>query len=228
MRVLHIEDCMVTAEAVGLMLKSEGVVVQHTDLGEEGIDLAKHYAFDLILLDGHLPDMSGLDVLRKIRAAKVATPVLMLSGDTDITHKVSTFSAGADDFMAKPFHKDELVSRVRALIRRANGVSENKIEIDGLTVQIDTQRVRVHGKPVHLTGKEYGLLELLAVRKGCTLTKQAILDHLYGGMDEPEQKIVDVFVCKVRKKLRLAGLADMIQTTWGRGYVLQAPEAVAA
>lgn len=223
MRVLHIEDDLATAQAVELMLKSEGMVVDHTEFGEEGIDLAKHYAFDLIVLDGHLSDMDGLDVLRKIRAAKIATPVLMLSGSSNIEHKAATFGAGADDFLSKPFHKDELVMRIRAIVRRANGLAESKIEIEGLTVNFDAKRVLVNGDPIHLTGKEYATLELLALRRGAMLTKQVILDHLYGGMDEPEMKIVDVFVCKVRKKLRDAGLAaDLIQTTWGRGYTMQA------
>ena len=222
MRVLLIEDDSTTARSVSLMLKSEGFNVYTTDLGEEGIDLSKVYDYDIILLDLNLPDMSGFEVLRSLRAAKVQTPTLILSGHAGVEDKIKGFGFGADDYMTKPFHKDELVARIHAIVRRSNGHAQSVIEIDDLVVNLDTKTTVVNGAHVHLTGKEYQMLELLALRKGMTLTKEMFLNHLYGGMDEPAQKIIDVFMCKLRKKLANAsGGKNYIETVWGRGYVLR-------
>ena len=224
MRVLLIEDDSATAQGIELMLKSEGFNVYTTDLGEEGIDLGKIYDYDLILLDLNLPDMSGSEVLRTLRVAKVNTPIMILSGTSEIDTKVKTLGGGADDYMTKPFHKEELVARIHAIIRRAKGHSESIIRTGRFSVNLDTRTVEVDGKPLHLTGKEYGILELLSLRKGTTLTKEMFLNHLYGGMDEPELKIIDVFICKLRKKLANASSGkNYIETVWGRGYVLREP-----
>jgi two-component system cell cycle response regulator CtrA len=224
MRVLVIEDDSATAQSIELMLRSESFNVYTTDLGEEGIDLGKVYDYDIILLDLNLPDMSGFEVLRTLRASKVHTPTLILSGLAGIEDKVKGFGFGADDYMTKPFHKDELVARIRTIVRRAKGHAQSVIQTDDLLVNLDTKMAEVNGARVHLTGKEYQLLELLALRKGMTLTKEMFLNHLYGGMDEPELKIIDVFICKLRKKLASAsGGKDYIETVWGRGYVLRHP-----
>ena len=224
MRVLLIEDDSATAQSIELMLKSEGFNVYTTDLGEEGVDLGKIYDYDLILLDLNLPDMNGLEVLRTLRVAKINTPVMILSGTSEIDTKVKTFSGGADDYMTKPFHKDELVARIQAVVRRSKGHSQSVITTGKLTVNLDAKTVEVDGARVHLTGKEYQMLELLSLRKGTTLTKEMFLNHLYGGMDEPELKIIDVFICKLRKKLANASSGkNYIETVWGRGYVLREP-----
>ena len=224
MRVLLIEDDSATAASIELMLKSEGFNVYTTDLGEEGVDLGKIYDYDLILLDLNLPDMSGLDVLRQLRVARINTPVMILSGTAEIDTKVKSFGGGADDYMTKPFHKDELVARIHAVVRRSKGHAQSVIKTGDVTVNLDGKTVEVHGQRVHLTGKEYQMLELLSLRKGTTLTKEMFLNHLYGGMDEPELKIIDVFICKLRKKLSAAtGGFNHIETVWGRGYVLRDP-----
>ncbi|MBE7219481.1 MAG: response regulator transcription factor [Caulobacteraceae bacterium] len=224
MRVLMIEDDSATAASIELMLKSEGFNVYTTDLGEEGVDLGKIYDYDLILLDLNLPDMSGLDVLRQLRVARINTPVMILSGTAEIDTKVKSFGGGADDYMTKPFHKDELVARIHAVVRRSKGHAQSVIRTGDVTVNLDGKTVEVHGQRVHLTGKEYQMLELLSLRKGTTLTKEMFLNHLYGGMDEPELKIIDVFICKLRKKLSAAtGGQNHIETVWGRGYVLRDP-----
>ena len=185
MRVLLIEDEPTTAKAIELMLSSEGFNVYTTDLGEEGLDLGKLYDYDIICLDLNLPDMHGYDVLKKLRVAKVQTPVLILSGISEMDSKVRSFGFGADDYVTKPFHRDELVARIHAVVRRSKG----------------------HSQSVIRTGK---------------LAKEMFLNHLYGGMDEPELKIIDVFICKLRKKLSLAcGGDNYIETVWGRGYVLR-------
>ncbi len=225
MRVLVIEDDVAVASLIELMLKSETFNVYTTDLGEEGIDLGKLYDYDIILLDLNLPDMSGYEVLRTLRVAKVKTPVLILSGMAGIEDKVKGLGFGADDYLTKPFHKDELVARIQAIVRRSKGHSESTIRCGDLIVNLDKKQVEVAGGRVHLTGKEYQMLELLALRMGSTLTKEMFLNQLYGGMDEPEVKIIDVFICKLRKKLANASEGkNYIETVWGRGYVLREPE----
>ncbi|MET3560429.1 two-component system cell cycle response regulator CtrA [Bartonella japonica] len=224
MRVLLIEDDKATTQSIELMLKSANFNVYITDLGEEGVDLGKLYDYDIILLDLNLPDMSGYDVLRTLRLAKIKTPVLILSGMSTIEDKVRGFGFGADDYMTKPFHKDELIARIHAVVRRSKGHAQSVIVTGDLTVNLDAKTVEVAGRPVHLTGKEYQMLELLSLRKGTTLTKEMFLNHLYGGMDEPELKIIDVFICKLRKKLEaVSSHINYIDTVWGRGYVLRDP-----
>ena len=224
MRVLLIEDDRDIAQCIELMLKLENFNIYATDLGEEGIDLGKLYDYDIILLDLNLPDMSGFEVLRSLRVSKVKTPILILSGLAGIEDKVSGLGFGADDYMTKPFHKDELVARIHAIVRRSKGHAQSVVITGDLCVNLDTETVEVGGARVHLTGKEYQVLELLSLRKGSTLTKEMFLNNLYGGMDEPEIKIIDVFICKLRKKLANAsGGKDYIETVWGRGYVLREP-----
>ena len=168
-------------------------------------------------------------MVRRLRAAKVQTPVLILSGRTDPTDKVRGLVGGADDYLAKPFNKAELVARIQAIVRRSKGHAESIIRTGKLVVNMDARSVDVDGKRLHVTGKEYSILELLSLRKGTTLTKEMFLDHLYGGMDEPELKIIDVFICKLRKKLvEATGGEHYIETVWGRGYVLKDPEPMEA
>jgi two-component system, cell cycle response regulator CtrA len=224
MRVLLIEDDSATAQSIELMLKSESFNIYTTDLGEEGIDLGKLYDYDIILLDLNLPDMSGFEVLRSLRISRVKTPILILSGLAGIEDKVSGLGFGADDYMTKPFHKDELVARIHAIVRRSKGHAQSVVITGDLSVNLDTKTVEISGTRVHLTGKEYQVLELLSLRKGTALTKEMFLNNLYGGMDEPEIKIIDVFICKLRKKLASASDGkDYIETLWGRGYVLREP-----
>jgi len=224
MRVLLVEDDSATAKGIELMLRSEGFVCDATDLGEDGLEIGKLYDYDIIVLDLMLPDIDSYEVLRRLRAAKVKTPILILSGLSEPDDKIKGFGIGADDYLTKPFDKREFIARIQAIVRRAKGHSESVIHTGKLTVNLDARSVEVDGQPVHLTGKEYGILELLSLRKGTTLTKEMFLNHLYGGMDEPELKIIDVFVCKLRKKLLAAtGGNSYIETVWGRGYVLRDP-----
>ena len=207
------------------MLGNANFNVYTTDLGEEGIDLAKLYDYDLILLDLVLPDINGHDVLRQLRVARIDTPILILSGETDTDNKMRGFCSGADDCLTKPFHREELIARIHAIIRRSKGHSQSIIKTGDIEVNLDGKTVEVRGNTVHLTGKEYQMLELLSLRKGTTLTKEMFLNHLYGGMDEPELKIIDVFICKLRKKLSEAtGRENHIETVWARGYVLRDPK----
>ncbi|MEA2824615.1 MAG: two-component system, cell cycle response regulator CtrA [Alphaproteobacteria bacterium] len=229
MRVLLVEDDSATARSIELMLRSETFNVYTTNLGEEGIDLGKLYDYDIIVLDLQLPDMSGFEVLKTLRLAKIQTPVLILSGNAIVEAKVKALGFGADDYMTKPFHKDELIARIQAVIRRSKGHSQSVITTGELAVNLDTKTVEAGGARVHLTAKEYQILELLSLRKGTALTKEMFLNHLYGGMDEPEMKIIDVFICKLRKKLVTACNGEhYIETIWGRGYTLNDPKEKAA
>jgi two-component system cell cycle response regulator CtrA len=222
MRVLLIEDDASTAQSIELMLK--GFNVYTTGLGEEGLDLGKLYDHDIILLDLNLPDVSGFEVLRSLRVAKVKTPILILSGLAGIDDKVKGLGIGADDYLTKPFHKNELVARIHSIVRRSRGHARSVIQTGELVVNLDTKTVEVNSARVHLTGKEYQMLELLSLRKGTPLSKEMFLNHLYGGMDEPEVKIIDVFICKLRKKLANASNGkNFVETLWGRGHVLRDP-----
>jgi two-component system cell cycle response regulator CtrA len=225
MRVLLVEDDAATAQSIELMLMSEGMNVYTTDLGEEAVDLGKLYDYDIILLDLNLPDMSGYEVLRMLRVARVSTPIMIVSGLCGIEDKVRGLGFGADDYLTKPFHKDEMVARIYAIVRRSKGHAQSVITTDEMTVNLETKTVEVSGNRIHMTGREYQILELLSLRKGTTLTKRMFLNHLYGGMDEPELKIIDVLICKLRKKLSVAtGGKNYIETVWGRGYVLRDPD----
>jgi two-component system, cell cycle response regulator CtrA len=225
MRVLLIEDDSATAQSIELMLKSESFNVYTTDLGEEGVDLGRLYGYDIILLDLNLPDMSGFEVLRSLRVSKIKTPIMILSGIAGLEDKVKGLGFGADDYMTKPLHKNELVARIHAIVRRSQGHAQSVIQTGELVVNLDTKTVEVQAQRVHLTRKEYQMLELLSLRKGTTLTKEMFLNQLYGGMDEPEIKIIDVFMCKIRKKLANASNGkEYIETVWGRGYLLREPQ----
>ncbi|SPF80811.1 response regulator transcription factor CtrA [Pseudoprimorskyibacter insulae] len=225
MRILLVEDDPTTAKSIEMMLSHANLNVYSTDQGEEAIELAKLYDYDLVLLDLNLPDVSGHEVLRQLRLARIETPILILSGADDTDNKIKGFGFGADDYLTKPFHRDELVARIHAIIRRSKGHSQSIITTGKISVNLDAKTVEAGGSSVHLTGKEYQMLELLSLRKGTTLTKEMFLNHLYGGMDEPELKIIDVFICKLRKKLcEATGDTSYIETVWGRGYVLRDPE----
>ncbi len=212
------------AQIIETMLKAESMVVDVTSLGEDGLEIGKLYDYDIILLDLMLPDIDGYEVLRRLRAAKVATPVLILSGLNEPDKKIKGLGFGADDYLTKPFDKGELVARIQAIVRRSKGHAQSIIRTGKLAVNLDTRTVEVGDEPLHLTAKEYGIVELLSLRKGQTLTKEQFLNHLYGGIDEPELKIIDVFICKLRKKMATATGGDSyIETVWGRGYVMRDP-----
>ena len=223
MRVLLVEDDLTSARGISLMLKAGGMVVDIADNGEEAGELVRHYDYDIVVLDLMLPDMEGYEVVRRMRAARIETPVLILSGLSRPQAKVKGLGMGADDFISKPFDKAELLARMQAIVRRSKGFSQPMLRVGSLQLNLDSREVLVNATPVHLTGKEYAILELLVLRKGMVLTKEAFLNHLYGGMDEPEMKIIDVFICKLRKKLAMAGAGSLIGTVWGRGYMMRDP-----
>ena len=226
MRVLLIEDDKAMARAVELMLDEAGFEHETAGTGEIALEYARTYEFDVIMLDLTLPDLHGHDVLKRLRMLRIATPVLILSGDSETGTKVTGFGAGADDYVTKPFDKAELMARIHALVRRSQGHAQSLIVTGPVSIDLAARTVEVEGRRVGLTGKEYAILEMLSLRKGMTLTKEMFLTHLYGGRDEPELKIIDVFICKLRKKLHQAGApsSGCIETVWGRGYSLRDPQ----
>jgi two-component system, cell cycle response regulator CtrA len=224
MRVLIASVDVFTVASIKLSLAKEKVMYDTTDLGEDGLQMARLYDYDIILLDLTLPDSEGYKMLQRLRAAQVDTPILILSGLGELDQRVKFLRFGADDFLTKPFDGGELLARIQAIVRRSNGHSQSTIRTGKLVVNLDTRLVSVDGQPVNLTNREYAILELLSLRKGTTVTRDTFLNQLYGGMDEPELKTMDVFVCKLRKKLaRATGGSHYIEAVWGHGYMLRDP-----
>lgn len=226
MRILLVEPHEATAQSLELHLRSEGWSVNVTAEGEDAAEQGLIYDYDMILTDLDLPDMHGFDVIRRLRAAKNRTPVMVLSGDSDLANRIKALNLGADDFLMKPFHKDELVARIHAIVRRCQGHAKAVIEVDGLAVDLENKTVKLDGRDIGLSRSEYAMLEVMAMRVGKVLTKEMFLNHLYGGRDEPEIKIIDVFMCKLRRKL--GDRADLVRTIWGRGYMLAARDVMMA
>lgn len=227
MRILFIDDDTVFANALSEMLEEQNIQVDQATCGKSGHELADIYDYEAILLDLGLPDMTGNDVLNELRKNGDETPVIVLSGQTEIETRLTCLNLGADDYLTKPVHSKELVARLEALVRRANGHCKNVLEFGELMLDLHARQACVHGRQLDLTNKEYQMLELLCLRSGRVVSKETFLDHLYGGIDEPEMKIIDVFICKLRKKIsREIQDAALIKTVWGRGYRVNA-EAVA-
>ena len=222
MRVLLVEDDAAQAQSVRMILEAEGFDVDLAALGEDGLEVGRLYNYALIMLDLMLPDIDGHEVLRRLRDARIDTPVLIVSGLAEVDHKVRGLVLGADDYIVKPYAREELIARIHAIVRRAGGHAQSQVAIGRLTVNLGEKTAEVDGAPLKLTAKEYGVLELLALRRGQTVAKAQFLSHLYGGMDEPDVKIVDVYVCKLRQKIAArTGGENYIATEWGRGYVLR-------
>lgn len=222
MHILLVEDDATAARTLELALTNESHNVTITGSGEEAVELADLYDYDAILLDLDLLDIGGLEALRTLRLKKVATPVIILTGQTSSDVKIQALTAGADDYVTKPFHRGELVARIAAVVRRSRGQSESIITTGKIALNLATRRVEVAGQPIHLTPSEFKVLELLSLRKNAVLTKEQCLNHLYNGLSEPEIKIIDVFICKLRKKIAAASGGDpVIETVWGGGYMLR-------
>ena len=224
MRLLIVESDSLMAQGLELQLKSEGFNVYTTDLGEEGVDLARIYDYDALVVDYDGADMPGMEVVRHLRQSKITVPILILCRSGDVDTLVKVLNEGADYYLGAPFHKTELVAALYSLIRRSRGHARSIVTTGQLEVDLEAKTVNAAGRRLHLTGKEYAMLELLSLRRGQTLSKENFLNHLYGGMDEPELKIIDVFICKLRKKLTNASEGrNYIETVWGRGYVAREP-----
>jgi len=219
--VLLVEHDRLTREGLSLLLNAQDIQTDQAESGSQALELVQNHDYDLVGLDLSLPDIEGHEVLQRMRSAEIDTPVLILSGMAQPAG-TKCLDLGADDVVRKPFEKTELIARVQALARRSRTLSQPILRVGPMTVNLNNHEVTVANTPVDLTAKEYAILELLVVRKGSALTKQALLNHLYGGVDEPVMKIIDVFVCKLRKKLTQAGADNLIHTVWGSGYMIRA------
>jgi two-component system cell cycle response regulator CtrA len=221
MRVLLIENDVALAKTLDAYFIAQGIAAERTDAGQEALELIRHYDFDLLILSLTLTDIEGSAAIRRIRSAGHSTPILALSSLRNPRARVQAFAAGADDVVDQHVEPSELLARIRAIVRRSRGHSQSSLQIGGVTLDLELHTVVANGVSVSLTAKEFALLQLLMLRKNMVMTKDAILTQLYGGMDEPELKIIDVFVCKIRKKLAAVGLGEFIGTVWGRGYTVR-------
>lgn len=221
MRILIAESDHSAADSLNTLLRHAAYMAERTASGDEAVEMLQHYDYDLLITEMALDDCDGAGLIKRLRRAQIDVPVLVLSEISSTAAKLRAFSAGADDYVVKPYDGDELLARIQALLRRSRGFSEPRLCVGPLELNLDARMASVNGKPLNLTGKEYAILELLAIRKGSILTKDTFLNHLYGGIDEPEMKIIDVFICKLRRKLQKCGVENLIATVWGRGYVMR-------
>lgn len=223
-RVLIVEGGHAPAQTVDSVLRAARMTTQVTVSGQDALDMLAVYDHDIVLLELVLPDMTGHEVLRKARAAGFNAPVVILTGVDDIDNKLKAYGLGADDYITKPYHREELVARILAVVRRSKGHPEPTIKTGEIVLNLEKHTVTVRGRNVHMTPKEHRMLELLSLRRGTVVTRDAIMDHLYGGVNEPEANVLAVFMTGIRKKLDAAtGGKCGIRTIWGRGYMLEDP-----
>ena len=221
MRVLLVDNDAQAVSAIERSLKSSGSVLDHVMTGEEAFHLAERHDYDALIMDIMLPDTDGYEVIRRLRWSSIAVPIIVLSSLTRPQAKVKAFSLGADDFLVRPFDESELGARIQAVVRRSKGLSRSRIALGPVVLDVDSHTVAVNGETVHVTEKEYRILEMLFQRSGSVIAKESFLSQIYGGNDQPNAKIIDVFICKLRRKLAQAGAEDVITTVWGDGYIVR-------
>ena len=204
-------------------LQMHGIRSEQAASGREALEFLRLYDYDLVLMDLHLPDVPAYEVVRMMRAAALKTPVVIMSDTATVQAKVRALDQGADDFLITPCDSEEVLARIRAVVRRSQGHTNSTLTLGPVELLLDRRDVRVHGQSLHLSRREYAVLELLFLKQGVILNKGAFLTHLYCGMDEPEMKTIDVIICRLRKKLAGAGVPTLIDTVWGCGYILRDP-----
>ncbi len=223
MRVLVVEDYDPLRRQVTRGLTEAGYAVDHAANGPDGLALATSTDYDVIVLDLMLPGLDGMSVLKQLRARPRETRVLILTARDTTRDKVRGLDLGADDYLVKPFAFDELLARVRALVRRRYGRSETTIRAGALEVDTAARVARVGGEPLDLTAREYSILEVLALRFGHVVTRDEIAEHIYDWAREVGSNVVDVYVGYLRRKFADAGLPPLIRTHRGLGYSLEEP-----
>lgn len=222
MRILLVEDTAALARTVARGLTEEGFSVDVASDGEDGLHLATEIAYDAVVLDRMLPGLDGLSVLRQVRARGIRTPVLVLTALGELHDRVAGLDGGADDYLVKPFAFEELLARVRALVRRSRGEARNELVLGRLALDLAARAASVDGTPLDLTARELALLELLALDPGRTFSRTALAEKLYAEDGDPDSNVIDVFVARLRRKLDAAGLrgAEVVRTQRGEGYRL--------
>lgn len=228
MLVLHVGEKPFRRAGDAETVRQHGVRAEHVATGEEALEFLRLYEYDIVLLDLDLPDITGHDLIRRMRATGMMVPVLAFSDVVSARVRVQTLDLGADDFLSGPCDMDELLARMRAIVRRRLGHTNSSLRFGNVEINMNSRDVRVNGARLSLSRREYSVLELLFLRQGMILTKGTFLNHLYCGSDEPEMKTIDVIVCRLRKKLAAAGVPALIDTVWGSGYILREPQAAPA
>lgn len=222
MRILLVEDYGPLRDTIRRGLKKAGYAVDTAAAGPDGLALAGATDYDVIILDLMLPELNGLEVLRRLRARSVAARVLIVTARDGVQDRVAGLDAGADDYLTKPFAFEELLARVRALVRRRYGRTRAEVEVGPLTVNTAARTVRAHDRRVPLTAREYSILEVLALRAGHVVSRDEIAGHIYDWARDVGSNVVDVYVGYLRRKLAAAGLPPLIRTHRGMGYSLEA------
>ena len=220
-RVLLVENERANSALITALLRAEGMHVEATDIAEEALKLVRHYDLDLVMLSLTLPDMPGSTIISRMRATRCDAPILAFSKVVSTELRLKALAAGADDVVERTINQTELLARMHAIVRRTQGHSQPQIQIGAIILRLEQHEVVADSKVISLTSKEFAILQLLMIRKNTVLSKEAILTHLYGCIDDLEIKIIDVFVRKIRKKVTSAGFADIIGTVWGRGYTVR-------
>ena len=218
MKILVVEDGIDLNNVIVKHLKKDGYSVDSAFNGEEAMDFTAVARYDLIVLDIMMPVMDGLTFLQKSRAAKLATPVLILTAKDEVDDVVKGLDAGADDYLVKPFNFKELLTRARTLIHRNSGSAANEIYAGELKIDLSKKSVELGGQSIELTGKEYEILEFLMLNKGRILTRDQIKEHVWDFDYTGGSNVIDVLVKNIRKKL---GECEIIQTKRGLGYVIK-------
>ncbi len=220
MKILSFETISNKTDLLVPFLRSRLAIIDETDDADEVIDLVKFYDYDVVLLRITQERLNDIDLIRRLRLARVKASVVVLTRALNEMGRLRVLQAGADDLIIDPLSHEEVFMKVQNLVRCSRGFLDNALRIGDVEINMNAKKLYARGKPVPLTKKEYQIAEILALRKGVVLSKEAILDHLYGGLDEPNPKIIDVFICKIRKKLELLGVEDFVETNWGRGYMV--------
>jgi two-component system cell cycle response regulator CtrA len=221
MRILLLQGHTAEAQACCVVLTGIGAMVDHVRTVCDGLMYLQTYEYDIIVVDQALPDMDGCDAICRMRAQGFATPVLMLADYKTGRARAQALRIGADDLLNKPYDRDEFAARIEAVVRRRNGYARSLLRVGALEIDMGSRAVRINENPINVTRKEYAILELMALRKGRVIPKQHFLDHLYSGLDGPETRVIDVFICNLRKKLAAWGLGSLIDTVRGHGYIMR-------
>lgn len=221
MKILVIEDEKDLAEIIKEGLEEQSFAVDMCFDGEEGLFMASNYAYDAVILDIMLPIMDGLTLLEKMRTKKISVPVLMLTARGTIADKVKGLDKGADDYLAKPFEFPELISRLKAIIRRNRGESSSTISVDDLTIDMNSRTVRRNNKEVTLSSREYNILLHLALNRGRVISRSSLAEHIYDIDSDLDSNIIDVYINYLRKKIDKDCSKKLIHTVRGEGYIMK-------
>jgi two-component system response regulator PhoP len=218
MRVLIVEDEDTLRDQLITHLKNEGYAVDGAATGEEGLFRATEYPFDAAIIDLGLPNISGIDIIKKVRTASITYPILILTARSRWQDKVEGLEAGADDYLVKPFHMEELQARIRALIRRSSGVAHPIIQCGPITIDSSSKELSLHNDKIELTAYEYKVIEYLIFNAGKVISKTELTEHIYDQDFDRDSNVIEVFIRRLRKKLDPDNQFKMIETLRGKGY----------